>query len=344
MHAIPYLLQPSYTTQSTRACRLPLLHHIRSRILYHASLSNHNFFDVLFSVLPFDADYYLSCNVLTEHIVVVEYGEVIISILQTPSISNTQQCLQRWLQKKEDYIIDATNRIQNISSTWPTVVPDNIVFECLKNYRHHTIWIPLLVCCVCGLERKEVTKIVVDNHLKSPLFFSLLHVKDPFIVNFAEFQYGFIAINDGVLDKSGLITMDKDCIELQICDECYSALKCNHVPRLSLANYLYRGKLPNEFRDLTWIEEMVCAKYRNTAHVTRIFGSSDSSQPKVFHGNTCVHEMNVLSTATVLPCTVADINDMLGAEKRRIPVHHIWSQLESGGVWRTLLHCMLRYY
>ena len=30
-----------------------------------------------------------------------------------------------------------------------------------------------------------------------------------------------------------------------------------------------------------------------------------------FHGNTCAHEMNVLSNATVLPCTAADVNDML---------------------------------
>ena len=69
--------------------------------------------------------------------------------------------------------------------------------------------------------------------------------------------------------------------------------------------------MPEEFRDLTWIEEMVCAKYRNTAHVTRIYGSSDPSQPRVFHGNTCAHEMNVLSTATVLPRTVADMNDII---------------------------------
>ena len=80
---------------------------------------------------------------------------------------------------------------------------------------------------------------------------------------------------------------------------------------MSLANYFYRGLLPDEFADLTWVEEMVCAKYRNTAHVTQIFGSSNVCHPKVFHGNMCAHEMNLLSTASVLPQTVADINDML---------------------------------
>ena len=36
------------------------------------------------------------------------------------------------------------------------------------------------------------------------------------------------------------------------------------------ANKLYRGYLPQEFRDPTWIEEWVCAKYSNTAVVTRL--------------------------------------------------------------------------
>ena len=33
----------------------------------------------------------------------------------------------------------------------------------------------------------------------------------------------------------------------------------NRVPRLSLVNYLYRDKLPEEIQDLTWVEETVCA-------------------------------------------------------------------------------------
>jgi hypothetical protein len=96
-----------------------------------------------------------------------------------------------------------------------------------------------------------------------------------------------------------------------ICAKCHSALKKKKVPQLSLANHLYQGSLPNEFKDLTWIEEMVCAKYCNTAHITRIYQSSDPSQLKVFHGNTCAHDINVVSTASVLPQMPADINGML---------------------------------
>ncbi|KAI6029507.1 hypothetical protein PISMIDRAFT_39455, partial [Pisolithus microcarpus 441] len=39
--------------------------------------------------------------------------------------------------------------------------------------------------------------------------------------------------------------------------------------------------------------------------------SSDPSQPRVFHGNTCAHDMNVVSTARVLPRTPADVAGFL---------------------------------
>ncbi|KAH7921152.1 hypothetical protein BV22DRAFT_1107344 [Leucogyrophana mollusca] len=96
-----------------------------------------------------------------------------------------------------------------------------------------------------------------------------------------------------------------------MCSECRTDLTRGVVPRYALANGLFRGRLPDEFSDLTWVEEKVCAIYCITAHVTRLFQSSDPSQPRVFHGNTCAHEMNYVSTASVLPRTPADINGFL---------------------------------
>ncbi|KAJ8580976.1 hypothetical protein M405DRAFT_752500, partial [Rhizopogon salebrosus TDB-379] len=96
-----------------------------------------------------------------------------------------------------------------------------------------------------------------------------------------------------------------------ICTKCQSSLRNGHIPRLALANNLYRGQLPTEFADLTWVEEMTCAIYRTTAHVTRLFHSSDLSTPQVLYGNTCAHNMNIISTASVLPRTPSDINDAL---------------------------------
>ncbi|KAG2738320.1 hypothetical protein P692DRAFT_201731408, partial [Suillus brevipes Sb2] len=115
-----------------------------------------------------------------------------------------------------------------------------------------------------------------------------------------------------MLDKAGIVEDSPDSTTLNVCAECFTALsKENRVPRFALANNLYRGELPKYFEDLTWVEEKICAIYSTTAHVTRLFQSSDPLQPKVFHGNICAHDMNVVSTASVLPRTPADVNGFL---------------------------------
>ena len=80
------------------------------------------------------------------------------------------------------------------------------------------------------------------------------------------------------------------------------------MPRFALANKLYRGHLPEEFRDLTWIKEPVCAIIQT---LRLLLHSSDPSQPTAFRGNTCAHKMNVSSMATVLPLAPSDVNDLL---------------------------------
>lgn len=80
--------------------------------------------------------------------------------------------------------------------------------------------------------------------------------------------------------------------------------------------------MPAQFADLTWVEEMVCAIYHYTAHIVHLFQSTDPALPNVLHGNTCVHEMNVVSTVSVLPWTASDVNGALsvifiGLEKFR---------------------------
>ncbi|KIM39066.1 hypothetical protein M413DRAFT_75392, partial [Hebeloma cylindrosporum] len=124
-------------------------------------------------------------------------------------------------------------------------------------------------------------------------------------------MYGNDNLDGILLDKNGVVESTSTQARLNVCPECCASLKRNKVPRLAVANNLYRGVLPDQFQDLTWVEEMVCAIYRNTAHITRLYGSSDPAQPTVLHGNTCAHDMNTVSTASVLPRTPADINGML---------------------------------
>ncbi|KAG2746806.1 hypothetical protein P692DRAFT_20849406 [Suillus brevipes Sb2] len=115
-----------------------------------------------------------------------------------------------------------------------------------------------------------------------------------------------------MLDREGIVDCTSDRVRLFLCASCRASLsKPGNVPRLALANNLYRGQLPSHLQDISWVEEKICAIYCVTAHVTRLFQSSDPAQPKVFHGNTCAHDMNVISTASVLPRTPSDVNGLL---------------------------------
>ncbi|KAK0466110.1 uncharacterized protein EV420DRAFT_1261422, partial [Desarmillaria tabescens] len=98
---------------------------------------------------------------------------------------------------------------------------------------------------------------------------------------------------------------------LNICHTCDSRLRGGRLPMYSLRNDLYRGSLPECFRDLTWVEEMACGIYRCTCHVTCLFHSGAEDQPRVSHGNTCAHDLNFVSTASVLPRVPADLKGML---------------------------------
>ena len=72
------------------------------------------------------------------------------------------------------------------------------------------------------------------------------------------------------------------------------------MPHYVLANKLYHGRLPEEFRDLTWIGERVCAKYSNTAshQALSIIGPVATCSLPRKH---CTHEMNASSMVTALP-------------------------------------------
>jgi hypothetical protein len=147
----------------------------------------------------------------------------------------------------------------------------------------------------CKLGRKVALDLLVGDSLVFP----------------SDFVFDCPPIDGLMLCKEGIVSTSNANAVLQFCTECLSLLCSRKLPRFALANKLYRGMLPNEYIDLTWVEEMVCAIYRNTAHVTRLYGSLDPAQPTVLHGNTCAHEMNVVSTASVLPRTPSDVNDMI---------------------------------
>ena len=183
-----YQRRMSFSTNmwSVCACQYALLHHVHSQILYLVSLSVQGFFEVFFSLFLFYDEEICSQNNLTEHILFIEYGNVVINCLSKSPLSSKEMKLCAWLETRQNLTALATYKTQQITLTWPSVVPNNVVFDCLKKYCNQTVWIPPLVCCVCGLQQKKIVEIVLMQGCESSIDFSLLLYRDPFITTLAD--------------------------------------------------------------------------------------------------------------------------------------------------------------
>ncbi|KAL1690788.1 hypothetical protein GGG16DRAFT_55089, partial [Schizophyllum commune] len=183
-------------------------------------------------------------------------------------------------------------------------------------------WTQPLLCACCSRRRQDADVAVYrwpEDDVSENL--ELLRPTDPEFLRFydrSEFVFGISGLDGLLLDKHGVIldyphprAPSRTAPALQLCGECSASLLRNKIPRFALANNLYRGVLPSELQDITWVEEMVCSLYRTTAHVTRLFRSADERSPRVFTGNSCAHDMNIVSTASVLPRAPDDVNNML---------------------------------
>jgi len=316
---IPAHRRPPYNLKSQHKTLNSLADHILRRVSYLFSLQT---VPICKQVLALDPHLLFeeepSREVLVNKIVAYEYGTEILFCLSTSRLSkNDQQKLNRRVQR-DAIIRSAKEDLKNYEAAWPTQVSQSHIFECLNAYREGTIWKNPPICAVCGQGSLGVKVIHFGENMSPPFSLEILRINDQFIIencilkcNSAEFIFGSCIFDGLMLDKAGVSHCTLADSSLHCCPECYASLQRNKIPRMALANKLYCGVLPLQFQDLTWVEEMVCAIYQNTAHITRLYGSSDATNPTVLHGNTCAHDMNLVSTASILPRTPADINGML---------------------------------
>jgi hypothetical protein len=218
------------------------------------------------------------------------------------------------------------------------------VFKCIGAYYDATQLKISPICCVCSRRQLDVEmhRITLNSGNKLPDYFSVVSVEDNLPFSSDDFRFTDPRLNGLMLDSNGIQTDESSGdTQLCVCHPCYTYLPRSSMPRFALANKLHRGGLPEEFQDLTWVEERMCAIYSNTAVITRLYQSSDPSQPTVFHGNTCAHEMNVNSTATVLPRVPSDVNDLLsvvfiGSQRFKPEYLGNMYRIRKSKVWRFL--------
>ena len=313
---IPSCFRPLYKANLRCSCAEAIYTHISEHCLFLQTIDLHSFCNHLISSQPFLFDYNLSHGKLVEIILENEYQSLLepsISSLSAKKVKQSAVEKERRRVNKLQKASDVIFKKQLASDIWPTKVPQKIVFDCLRTYYINSQWKLPEICAVCARQKYglNINNVIVCNTELCRLNLYKLQVKDSFILQKTDsdtFTYNNALLNGLMLDHQGL---SSDGSSMNIYIDCYSPLLKEKMPRFALANKLYRGRLPDEFRDLTWVEEMVCCIYRNTAHITRIFQSSDATQPKLLSGNTCAHEMNIVSTASVLPRTPSDISGML---------------------------------
>lgn len=180
------------------------------------------------------------------------------------------------------HVVSELEELESARETWPQPIPESTVMSCLKSYRESIKFVPLSVCASCGAE----------DHLKSSSYFPLaelpsldiLQIHNKYILEHtpcSRFTYIHKDLDGLLLEPKGIRAIDDQCedVELYLCIQCSLPISRKEMPCLALNNNMYRGELPEDLQDITWVKEMACALYRTTAHVARLFGSSSESEP-----------------------------------------------------------------
>jgi hypothetical protein len=199
---------------------------------------------------------------------------------------------------------------------WPQLVSEQVKLKCMREYLKNSTWRKPAVCAVCGRDRYGMSVNTYDllggNTLPAN-FRSLLSVpRHSMHYNHPHFLYGHVAVDNMMLCREGLSLVQHDRLKVDVCSECLQSIVLKNralpkLPKFSLANKLYLGSLPKQFDDVTWVEEQVCAVYRSTIFVYRLYHSDNPQDPFMAKGNSCAHPQNTVSTAYVLPRTPADV-------------------------------------
>lgn len=140
---------------------------------------------------------------------------------------------------------------------WAACVSQHVILSCIRDYMTGSAWSEPSVCAVCSCYNREVVPICLANDL-TPYHLNLLQVPDDMMSwECAHFSYGNAVVDGIILAKEGLIFHNSSAVSMMVCKFCLSSLCKDWIPQLALANNLYRGSLPAEFKDLTWLEEKV---------------------------------------------------------------------------------------
>jgi len=189
---------------------------------------------------------------------------------------------------------------------WPLPGPD--VRPMYKKYLTHTYKLGQnIVCACCGCISHDITEfeIVLDSygplrrHLRIPE-----HVDIPF-----DFSCGIDLLDQNrvLIDKLG-ITQDK---RIYLCRGCHNQFSKDCQPSEALANFRWVGPVPEELRDLTWIEELLVARVHVCGSIVRLGQRNNPSSFFGIKGHVVFLPQDTTRLIDLLPMSPASLSDMV---------------------------------
>ena len=148
-------------------------------------------------------------------------------------------------------------------------------------------------CAVCG----ELKPIRTMSRLKSMK--NYLHILETQGVTHVERKSAATSVKE----YKGAV-LDYSCN--RICDTCRVSVRNGKVPRISLANNLWIGKVPEELSSLRYVEKMLIARVRHTCAYVKV-----ASGMRKMKANIIAFESPVPKIYSILPPPRDDLDDVL---------------------------------
>ncbi len=188
---------------------------------------------------------------------------------------------------------------------WPLPAPD--ITPMYKKYLTHTYKLGQnIICACCGCISHDITEFEVVPQSYGPL----RHLRIPEDINIPfDFSCGIDLLDQNriLIDKLG-ITQDK-CIYL--CRVCHNQLSKDHQPSEALANFRWVGPIPEELRDLTWIEELLIARVHVCGSIVRLGQRNNPSSFYGIKGHVVFLPQDTTRLIDLLPMSLASLSDMV---------------------------------
>ena len=188
---------------------------------------------------------------------------------------------------------------------WPLPGPD--VTPMYKKYLTHTYKLGQnIVCACCGCISHDITEfeIVLDSY--GPL--RHLRISEDVDIPF-DFSCGIDVLDQNrvLIDKLG-ITQDK---RIYLCRICHNQLSKDHQPSEALANFRWIGPVPEELRDLTWIEELLIARVHVCGSIVRLGQRNNPSSFFGIKGHVVFLPQDTTRLIDLLPMSPASLSDIV---------------------------------